>query len=226
MMDQDPIYVGYEERAPEAVRKRMRLWLSMLALLLAVSLILVVRAQQFDDARFEYGTTSEVEGVFRLLPYPHLVEASGSVVLLVGRGKRSAEVSVEPGTPVVVRGTRITRSGTVMMEVAPGDVIPQGEMSPTESPIRGEQIRLRGEIVGSKCFLGVMNPAHGPVHRACARHCILGGVPPMLATDAGPVLVTGADFTELAGLSVAVTGTRWRLPGLDWISVDSTEPLN
>jgi hypothetical protein len=37
-----------------------------------------------------------------------------------------------------------------------------------------------GEIVDSKCFLGVMNPGQLKPHRACAVRCISGGVPPVL----------------------------------------------
>jgi hypothetical protein len=43
------------------------------------------------------------------------------------------------------------------------------------------EVTFEGEIIDSKCFLGVMKPGGGKVHRACARLCLLGGVPPMLA---------------------------------------------
>ena len=39
---------------------------------------------------------------------------------------------------------------------------------------------LIGEIVDSKCFLGVMNPGQLTPHRACAIRCISGGCPPVL----------------------------------------------
>jgi hypothetical protein len=39
---------------------------------------------------------------------------------------------------------------------------------------------LVGEIVDSKCFLGVMNPGQLTPHRACAIRCISGGVTPVL----------------------------------------------
>ena len=39
---------------------------------------------------------------------------------------------------------------------------------------------FEGEIVDSKCFLGVMNPGQLTPHRACAIRCISGGVPPVL----------------------------------------------
>jgi hypothetical protein len=39
---------------------------------------------------------------------------------------------------------------------------------------------LIGEIVDSKCYLGVMNPGALIPHRACAIRCISGGIPPVL----------------------------------------------
>ena len=42
---------------------------------------------------------------------------------------------------------------------------------------------LRGEIVDSKCFLGVMKPGRGKPHRACAVRCISGGIPPVLRVE-------------------------------------------
>ena len=36
---------------------------------------------------------------------------------------------------------------------------------------------MRGEIVDSKCFLGVMKPGSGKSHRDCAVRCISGGSP-------------------------------------------------
>ena len=42
------------------------------------------------------------------------------------------------------------------------------------------EVVLRGEIVDSKCYLGVMNPGSLKGHRACAIRCISGGIPPVL----------------------------------------------
>ncbi|MGE3309475.1 MAG: hypothetical protein AB7O66_05840, partial [Limisphaerales bacterium] len=39
---------------------------------------------------------------------------------------------------------------------------------------------LRGEIVDSKCWLGVMNPGRLATHRGCAVRCLSGGIPPIL----------------------------------------------
>ncbi|MEJ2177929.1 MAG: hypothetical protein P8Y12_08270 [Gammaproteobacteria bacterium] len=39
---------------------------------------------------------------------------------------------------------------------------------------------LTGEIADSKCFLGVMKPGEGSIHRACAEVRLLGGIRSML----------------------------------------------
>jgi hypothetical protein len=63
-------------------------------------------------------------------------------------------------------------------------------------------VRLRGEIVDSKCYLGVMNPGNGKVHRDCAARCISGGEPPaLIARDAAGkamvILLAGSDGRAL-----------------------------
>jgi len=49
---------------------------------------------------------------------------------------------------------------------------------------------LVGEIVDSKCYLGVMNPGRLAPHRGCAVRCISGGIPPILLVrqEVGPPL--------------------------------------
>ena len=77
---------------------------------------------------------------------------------------------------------------------------------------------LSGEIVDSKCWLGVMKPATGTVHRGCATRCLSGGIPPLLMTTDSTgatmhLLLTGADggpahqwLKELVGRRVTVSG--------------------
>jgi hypothetical protein len=89
-------------------------------------------------------------------------------------------------------------------------------------------VTLRGEIVDSKCHLGVMNPGEGVVHRDCARRCLSGGIPPMLAVRDGHgrkaliVLVSesgravGRELSAIAGRPVEVTGRLTR-DGEDYV---------
>jgi hypothetical protein len=47
------------------------------------------------------------------------------------------------------------------------------------------QVRVRGEIIDSKCYLGAMKPGGGKTHKACAALCLSGGIPPMFVTRTG-----------------------------------------
>jgi hypothetical protein len=78
-------------------------------------------------------------------------------------------------------------------------------------------VTFTGELVDSKCYLGVMRPGLGKVHRGCAVRCLAGGVPPailvrgadgysqvfMLAADDGATL---AIDPELAARIITVSG--------------------
>jgi len=60
-------------------------------------------------------------------------------------------------------------------------------------------VSLTGEIVDSKCYLGVMNPGQGKVHRDCAARCLSGGIPPIFITTDGheQFLLVGLDGRAL-----------------------------
>jgi hypothetical protein len=64
--------------------------------------------------------------------------------------------------------------------LVPGDAPPPGPPAP---PIRLGHRTIRGEILDSKCWLGVMKPASGTVHRGCATRCLSGGIPPLVIVD-------------------------------------------
>ena len=65
---------------------------------------------------------------------------------------------------------------------------------------------LGGEIVDSKCYLGVMNPGRSKVHRDCAARCLRGGIPPMLVTADATYLLAGAEGADFVGETVQVEG--------------------
>ena len=79
-----------------------------------------------------------------------------------------------------------------------------GIAPPAQVPL-GRQ-RLRGEIVDSKCYFGVMKPGQGKAHRDCAVRCISGGAPPaFVVRAAGPeggertliLLLVGSDGSSI-----------------------------
>ena len=91
-----------------------------------------------------------------------------------------------------------------MLEVLPASLKENSALPipPPVKPISLSTVRLRGEIVDSKCYLGVMNPGNGKVHRDCAVRCISGGAPPaFVARDASGktqvLLLVGSDGRAL-----------------------------
>ncbi|MGE0638902.1 MAG: Rieske 2Fe-2S domain-containing protein [Thermoanaerobaculia bacterium] len=101
---------------------------------------------------------------------------------LVGEGKHGppAGLAELAGRTVEVRGHRIERDGLGMLEVAGFlDRGPAATGGDSAAPRALGRFRLRGEIVDSKCYLGVMKPGSGKAHRDCAVRCISGGSPPL-----------------------------------------------
>ena len=84
---------------------------------------------------------------------------------------------------VTLQGTLIARESWRMIEVRPGSIqtVKSDRVPVQAAPANARDVVLRGEIVDSKCYLGVMNPGERAVHRDCALRCLAGDVPPMFA---------------------------------------------
>jgi hypothetical protein len=124
----------------------------------------------------------------------------------VAPGKRGAKAIAQgyDGQQVELDGTLVYHEAQTMIEVVPTS------LRPLEKPERAsisssEELGIHtlvGEIVDSKCYLGVMKPGHLKPHRSCAIRCISGGVPPVLLVRdenglAEYFLLTGADGRTL-----------------------------
>jgi hypothetical protein len=210
-MNEEPdFYIGYLPTAPTAVKKFLRrviLGLGLLAILLA--LVLSVAQMRFAKSYFEFGKLRDFDGTLIAAPYPALLVSRPGLAelghhfseyLLVAPGKHGADDLVRnfAGKNVRLRGQLIYRSGKTMIEVEPASV-QSGELTAVEQPVTADlgPLTLTGEIVDSKCYLGVMNPGAGKVHRDCASRCLSGGVPPLFID-----FVSGTAF-----LLVATDGT-------------------
>ena len=209
----DEFYVGYQERAPGGLAGWLRVRVIAVALLGAVVAALLASAQRsFDPSSYEWGEVREFTGWVEERPYPALVverpaaggDAERSRYLLVAVGKKGAAAEVEglDRQAVTLRGTLIYREDQTMIEVDAGSVVADPARPPL-APAAASRVALgsqtlAGEIVDSKCFLGVMKPAQRKPHRACATRCISGGIPPVLLVRdaegrASYFLLTGAD---------------------------------
>lgn len=196
---EEEFYIGYLPRAPAGIAARVRA--AVVALLVFAALLGLVLAglqRPFGPGVFEFGVSRELRGVIQASPYPMLlVPRPGDTSMadpfsrysLTVFGKRGANDAVAgyDGRAVSLQGSLIYRDGRTMVEIQ-GDTI-QPLAGPEEDGLRallprdGEDLgtmTLDGEIVDSKCFLGVMKPGNLKPHRACAVRCISGGVPPVL----------------------------------------------
>ncbi len=238
----DEFYIGWEPHAPAGIRSRLRLAVAALA---AFALLLAVALSSLQNplpvSSFEFGTTREFVGWVAETPYPALlVAAQGpathpvrfSRYTLAESGTKFGAQQLASGFDgqlVRLQGTLIYRNDQTMIDVVPGSLTPVSEPAETQSDGRGEELgrfTLRGEIVDTKCYFGVMNPATGKVHRACAARCISSGIPPaLLLRDRGAGSATlllvdsgGANVNErvlhMVAESVEITGRVKRLENI------------
>jgi hypothetical protein len=240
-------YVGYVPKTPHGIRNRVRLLVTVVFFLGAAGAILFAASQnRFADSSFAFGHPDEFTG--RIVPgaFPMLEgrQASGgsgsnSLFLLCAPGKHGADSLVNgfSGRQVQLRGTLIHREQGQMIEVIP-DSVTGTELAADSIEFVGVHPvdrTLKGEIVDTKCFLGVMNPGEGKVHRECAALCLSGGIPPALATndvDGTPRIVLLTDlvgrplplsaYLRHVGQPVSIRGQVTESGGVNYIRTDSS----
>lgn len=226
-VEREEFYIGYLPTAPRKIGKFVRnLCLGLLGVVVAVALLLVFGLQKLPLSVFEFGQHRDFTGFVQATPYPTLLVRDGNSLaqyLLVAEGKHGADVTGFDGRNVTLKGTRIYRDGMTMLEVVSGSM--QAATGATTATLPTNDLgtfTLVGEIVDSKCYLGVMNPGNTKPHRECAALCISGGIPPLLiARDTTGnkialqlVSANGAavneDVLEMVAEPIEITGQVWR----------------
>jgi hypothetical protein len=188
----DEFYIGYLPRAPRKTAGDVfRLCIFLSAILAVAAVLLIAGQNKFPLSVFEFQQYRQFEGVVNEKPYPSLfvqrpaetgILPAASSYLLVAPGKHgaSAHIAGLDGKRVRLQGSLIYRDGATMIEIVP-DTLRQIDSVETTKPTIEELgvATLVGEIVDSKCYLGVMNPGNTKPHRECAARCISGGVAPL-----------------------------------------------
>ncbi len=228
----DEFYIGYASSAPPRLARFVTRAVGVIGVgVTGLALLVAAGHRRLEGGVFEFGHPQTFTGTIVERPYPALkVDGSGDagpLLLLVAPGKHGAESLVAglDGRHVSLRGTRIVRDGRTMAE-AEGRPVPTGApgiKAAADDALRSnESVQLTGEVVDSKCFMGVMVPGDGKTHRDCASLCLRGGIPPALLSisDTGEralVLLAGASgaalgpqLNEFAGDTVVVTGSLHR----------------
>src|SRR6266478_8164345 len=204
-------YIGYVPKVPTALARFVRMVIIVLGLLaVTTALVLVVGQMPFANSAFEYGRMRSFEGVVVTQPFPTLLVARPGEVgqqekysryLLVAPGKHGADelVASFDGKQVRLQGQLIYREGGTMVEITPGSITVLDTAPANQESTRNlGAVTVTGEIVDSKCYLGVMNPGQGKVHRDCAARCLSGGIPPIFITTDG-VTTDGREQFLLVG---------------------------
>jgi hypothetical protein len=196
----DEFYIGWQDKAPATIASKVRCLVALLMLTaVALGAGLALAQRTIGASVFEWGKVKHFSGILKGQPCPHLLVLRPGAA--GGQPSYSSYYLVQPfkfgldpelvrrfeGANVSLKGTLIYRGNQTMIEVAhdsiqfaPGPVA-LARMSATSNTVveLGRQT-LVGEIVDSKCYLGVMNPGQLTPHRACAIRCISGGIPPIL----------------------------------------------
>ena len=220
----DEFYIGYEPQMPAGLAPRIRRVAGgLLALALVMPAVLVSSENRFAPAVFEFGRVRTFSGQIVEFPYPALtstdVTGAATTYWLVGPGKHGAAdvVRGRDGQRVQLSGSLVQRDRDAMIEVVPESVVVTASGARANEPLQSRGVvHVVGEIVDSKCHLGVMKPGEGPTHRDCAVRCLLGRIPPMFVPhdrpDLGRVsLLAGAgqpfaDADMYAGRRVSIRG--------------------
>jgi len=238
----DDFYIGWEAKAAPGSGRFVRK-LAAVMLIAAIGFALAFAAAQhtIGVSAFEWGAVKKFSGVLKLQPYPHLLvsrpgmagtQPGFSTYYLVAPfkfGLDREKLSALDGQQVSLQGTLIYRGNQTMVEALPDSIKAAGgqpRLPPGAETIGLGRQTLVGEIVDSKCFLGVMNPGQLLPHRACAIRCLSGGIPPVLLVRQtnGPalylLLVSAAgqpvnrQVLDLVAEPVQITGDVERQGGL------------
>jgi DMSO/TMAO reductase YedYZ heme-binding membrane subunit/nitrite reductase/ring-hydroxylating ferredoxin subunit len=241
-----PFYIGWQSKmAPELASRIKKAVIGTAVALPMIVGLLVWFQNPVDRGHYEFGIEKTFEGTLYEFPVPRLRLDAGEGKsvdhILVGAGKfgPGSIIAGADGHRVRFSGSLIIREPFRMIELNRPDTFvildkdappaPQ----PTVSPLGAGS--FTGELVDTKCWSGVMRPATGKVHRACAIRCLSGGVPPgLLVRDGsgdGMVLLLAGPAGEalkydiqLAGTFIDVRGTLELNGGTPVLRVDSISP--
>jgi hypothetical protein len=238
----EDFYIGWEAKAAPGIGQTVRkVVLVLLLVAVLASVILAVFQRMIGQSVFEWGSSKSFSGILRTQPYPHLLvprpgnagsRPQFSTYYLVAPwkfGLNREAIAPFNGKTVTLKGTLIYRGNQTMVETRPEWIQANTQAATVALPqsISLGRQTLTGEIVDSKCFLGVMNPGQLTPHRACAIRCISGGVPPVLLVrpqngSAAYFLLVSSDGTpvnqqvlDLVAEPVEITGEVERQG--DWL---------
>ena len=133
--------------------------------------LLLFSQDELSPSLFEFETPQEFAEIVDETPMPALRVSHPNTP-----GSNSQFRGLQ-GIKAELHGKLIDQDGLTMIEMAPETLRVDRSIAASHA----EELKdlgvhtLRGEIVNSKCYFGVMNPGHGKVHRGCPVRCLSGG---------------------------------------------------
>lgn len=235
-MSKNDFFIGWSDDTPQVDRRFfMGAGFALVGSTVAGAGLLASNQRAAGSGKWAMGEIRDWSGIATSEPYPMLrtadLDGTPRTVLLGCQGKCGvgAKIGVLAGQSVTVKGSLIQRGAYAMIAVIDGiDWIsatatpeqPPGLEFPAITPI--SDIKLRGEILDTKCWFGAMRPSEGKVHKSCASLCIKSGLPPafyvkdpqdqsalMIMTDRG--MAHSDDLLPFVADPVEITATaqRW-----------------
>jgi hypothetical protein len=194
----EDFYIGYSNCIPGRILKFLAIVVPVIiAIGFVLALILPGFHHQSDPGA--YAGAPAFEGILLDKPIPHLMvprkgntqasEAYSRYVLAAPNKAAFSPKLLETlsGQWVTLNGLPVYRDQLTLLASASAQAKepPPGQALevPPGQPLG--DFTLTGEIIDSKCYLGVMKPGQTKTHRECAIRCISGGVPPSLLVHNG-----------------------------------------
>src|SRR6266498_5337525 len=205
-MKNDEFYIGWMPKAPNSFTGWIKKYLFvLLPIVIVLSVLLALSQKKFDTGTFEFGTLTEIKGIYFDKPVPKIKVINGKsiwrnynyiTVLLIGYGKHGADGIIADfekeknttldGKEITLKGTLLYNDGKLLIQIDANDkpllnvAANKGSANLLSETKDLGTMNVKGEIVDPKCFFGVMKPGEGKSHKDCAIRCMLGGMPPVL----------------------------------------------
>jgi hypothetical protein len=186
-------FIGWEEKVSLPLAGFVR---KIAIGVLFVGIVIAVMAAAFQQTIGSGSWNLEVKefsGILFNSPVPLLIVSDESgddfeVYYLVSEFKHGipTEMSEENHLhKVTLQGSLINNDHGQMIEVIVGSIanVDGVRAKPLKAKAITDDFTACGEIVDSKCYLGVMNPGIRKTHRVCAINCIMGGIPPVFVIE-------------------------------------------
>ena len=193
MSERDDFFIGWEEKVSPPLGSFVRkITIGVLFLVLVIAVMAAAFQQTIGSGSWNL-EVKEFSGVFINSPVPLLVVSDESgddfgVYYLVSEFKHGIPTKMAEENhlhKVTLQGSLIKNDHGQMIEVVAGSIaeVDGAQTNPLQMTMIADDFTICGEIVDSKCYLGVMNPGIRKPHRACAINCIMGGIPPVLVIE-------------------------------------------